>query len=102
MTINKVLSGEYINTCCKVHDAMGCNGGHPEKAWNFIRKKGVCTGGEYNSKEVPTRIIYYYIMRVDLLFVLMNNFKLNFILKSRKKRTIEIYDYMYFIIYYAK
>lgn len=49
---------------------MGCNGGHPEKAWNFIRKKGLCTGGEYNSKEVLGLgiIYYYYFMHVDFRF----------------------------------
>ncbi|VVC34016.1 Cysteine peptidase, cysteine active site,Peptidase C1A, papain C-terminal,Cysteine peptidase [Cinara cedri] len=47
-TINKVLSGEYINSCCK---GGGCNGGHPEKAWKFIKKNGICTGGEYDSNE---------------------------------------------------
>lgn len=48
-SINKVLSGEYINSCCK---GDGCNGGHPEKAWKFIKKNGLCTGGEYDSNEV--------------------------------------------------
>lgn len=51
-TINKVLSGEYINSCCNGKCGDGCNGGHPEKAWKFIQKNGLCTGGIYGSNEV--------------------------------------------------
>lgn len=50
--INEVLSGEYINSCCNGNCGNGCNGGHPEKAWKFIKRNGICTGGEYNSDEV--------------------------------------------------
>jgi len=52
MDFNKVLSGEYINSCCNGKCGDGCNGGHPEKAWKYIKKNGLCTGGEYNSNEV--------------------------------------------------
>lgn len=51
MSVNKVLSGEYINSCCNGKSSDGCNGGHPEDAWRRIKKKGVCTGGDYNSSE---------------------------------------------------
>ncbi|KAE9539349.1 hypothetical protein AGLY_004601 [Aphis glycines] len=51
MDFNKVLSGEYINSCCNGKCGDGCNGGHPEKAWKYIKKNGLCTGGEYNSNE---------------------------------------------------
>lgn len=50
--INKVLSGQYINSCCKGKCGYGCNGGHPEEAWKYIKSKGLCTGGEYDSKVV--------------------------------------------------
>lgn len=50
--INKELSGEYINACCNGRCGDGCNGGHPEKAWKFVKSKGLCTGGDYGSKEV--------------------------------------------------
>ncbi|XP_025415918.1 cathepsin B-like cysteine proteinase 4 [Sipha flava] len=50
-TINKVLSGEYINSCCNGKCGDGCDGGYPEKAWKFIQKNGLCTGGEYGSNE---------------------------------------------------
>jgi len=52
MSVNKVLSGEYINSCCNGKCGDGCNGGHPEKAWKYIKKNGLCTGGEYGSNEV--------------------------------------------------
>jgi len=52
MGVNKVLSGEYINSCCNGKCGDGCNGGHPEKAWKYIKKNGLCTGGEYGSNEV--------------------------------------------------
>ncbi|CAI6364133.1 unnamed protein product [Macrosiphum euphorbiae] len=51
MNVNKVLSGEYINSCCNGKCGDGCNGGHPEKAWKYIKKNGLCTGGEYGSNE---------------------------------------------------
>lgn len=54
-SINKVLSGEYINSCCTGKCGDGCNGGHPEKAWKYIKKKGLCTGGEYASNEVSLK-----------------------------------------------
>jgi len=52
MSVNNVLSGEYINSCCNGKCGDGCNGGHPEKAWKYIKKNGLCTGGEYGSNEV--------------------------------------------------
>lgn len=56
-TINKVLSGEYINSCC---NGEGCNGGHPEEAWKFIKTKGLCTGGEYGSAVVSFVYLIIY------------------------------------------
>lgn len=58
MNINKVLSGEYINSCCTGKCGNGCNGGHPEKAWKYIKNKGLCTGGEYASNEVSFKKFY--------------------------------------------
>ena len=44
------LSAEDLLSCCD-GCGFGCNGGYPEAAWNFFKKDGIVTGGQYNSKQ---------------------------------------------------
>lgn len=48
---NELLSAEEITFCCYLC-GFGCNGGYPIKAWKRFHKRGLVTGGEYNSGEV--------------------------------------------------
>lgn len=36
-----------MTSCCGFTCGMGCNGGWPSGAWNYIKSTGVVTGGEY-------------------------------------------------------
>lgn len=48
--VNAHISAEDLLTCCwKCGD--GCNGGYPEAAWKDFERKGLVTGGQYNSKQ---------------------------------------------------
>nr|BAH72931.1 ACYPI000018 [Acyrthosiphon pisum] len=47
---NELLSAEEITFCC--HSCgFGCNGGYPIKAWERFKKRGLVTGGDYQSGE---------------------------------------------------
>lgn len=55
---DQLLSAEELAFCC--HECGdGCNGGYPLVAWNYFRRHGVVTGGNYNTTDVnrikPTR-----------------------------------------------
>lgn len=48
---NDLLSPEEIAFCC--HSCgFGCHGGYPIKAWEYFRKHGLVTGGNFKSNEV--------------------------------------------------
>nr|XP_018901106.1 PREDICTED: cathepsin B-like isoform X2 [Bemisia tabaci] len=44
-----LLSAQYTAFCCKAC-GLGCHGGFPTMAWDFL-KKGVVTGGHFNSSQ---------------------------------------------------
>ncbi|KAL1124224.1 hypothetical protein AAG570_001994 [Ranatra chinensis] len=44
------LSPEYLMTCCS-ECGEGCNGGYPNKAWDWFQSNGLVTGGGYLSNE---------------------------------------------------
>lgn len=44
------LSAENLVSCC-TSCGFGCNGGFPESAWQYWVKRGIVTGGNYNSSE---------------------------------------------------
>lgn len=46
-----MLSAEEITFCCH-RCGFGCNGGYPIKAWEYYQRKGLVTGGGYDSGEV--------------------------------------------------
>ncbi|OBS82870.1 hypothetical protein A6R68_23128 [Neotoma lepida] len=47
--VNVEVSAEDLLTCCGSQCGDGCNGGYPSGAWNFWIKKGLVSGGLYNS-----------------------------------------------------
>ncbi|OWK01095.1 CTSB [Cervus elaphus hippelaphus] len=47
--VNVEVSAEDMLTCCGLECGEGCNGGFPSGAWNFWTKKGLVSGGLYNS-----------------------------------------------------
>lgn len=49
--INVNISAQNIVSCCK-SCGLGCEGGYPEKAWDYFHHHGVVTGGDYGSNEV--------------------------------------------------
>lgn len=47
---NRHLSTEDLLACCKTC-GFGCNGGYPAAAWEYFKRTGICTGGNYKSNE---------------------------------------------------
>ncbi|XP_005355595.1 cathepsin B isoform X1 [Microtus ochrogaster] len=47
--VNVEVSAQDLLTCCGFQCGDGCNGGYPSGAWNFWTKKGLVSGGLYNS-----------------------------------------------------
>lgn len=47
--VNVEVSAEDLLTCCGIQCGDGCNGGYPSGAWSFWTKKGLVSGGVYNS-----------------------------------------------------
>ena len=48
---NAHLSTEDMVSCCHIC-GFGCNGGYPQMAWEYFKRTGVCTGGNYGSDQV--------------------------------------------------
>lgn len=44
------ISAEDLLSCCW-SCGMGCDGGYPESAWDYFKRTGLVTGGNYGSKE---------------------------------------------------
>ncbi|XP_015425929.1 PREDICTED: cathepsin B-like [Myotis davidii] len=47
--VNMEVSPEDLLTCCGFQCGEGCHGGFPSGAWNFWTKKGLVSGGLYDS-----------------------------------------------------
>jgi cathepsin B len=47
---NAHLSTEDMVSCCHTC-GFGCNGGYPQMAWEFFKRTGIVTGGNYNSQQ---------------------------------------------------
>lgn len=48
---NRLVSAEELAFCC--HSCgFGCNGGYPFKAWEYFKRHGVVTGGNFNTTDV--------------------------------------------------
>uniref|UniRef100_A0A2S2Q1R6 Cathepsin B n=1 Tax=Sipha flava TaxID=143950 RepID=A0A2S2Q1R6_9HEMI len=47
---NELLSAEELTFCCH-RCGFGCHGGYPIKAWEYFRRHGLVTGGDYQSDE---------------------------------------------------
>lgn len=50
------ISAENLMCCCS-ECGYGCDGGYPEKAWDYFRYTGIVTGGDYGTKDVGILII---------------------------------------------
>jgi len=48
--VNAHLSAENLVSCCYTC-GFGCNGGFPGAAWSYWVKKGIVTGGNFNSSQ---------------------------------------------------
>jgi len=51
---NGHLSAEDLLSCCcpcAVSCGKGCDGGYDDEAWSYFLHTGICTGGDYKSKE---------------------------------------------------
>jgi len=48
--VNAHLSAENLVSCC-YGCGFGCNGGFPGAAWSYWVKRGIVTGGNYNSSQ---------------------------------------------------
>ncbi|ETN78861.1 papain family cysteine protease, partial [Necator americanus] len=46
------LSDTEILSCCGKFCGYGCRGGYAMRAWKYIMRNGICTGGHYGSKGV--------------------------------------------------
>jgi cathepsin B len=53
--MNPSLSAEDLLSCCPSGFfggcGSGCNGGYPSAAWDYFKKTGLVSGGDYNSDE---------------------------------------------------
>lgn len=45
------VSAENLMSCCS-ECGFGCNGGYPERAWDYFRYTGLVTGGDYATNDV--------------------------------------------------
>ncbi|VVC26950.1 Cysteine peptidase, cysteine active site,Peptidase C1A, papain C-terminal,Cysteine peptidase [Cinara cedri] len=47
---NKLISTEELTFCC-YSCGIGCHGGNPILAWQYFKRRGVVTGGNYNTTD---------------------------------------------------
>ncbi|CAH1731587.1 cathepsin B-like [Aphis gossypii] len=47
---NQLVSAEELAFCCHTC-GFGCNGGYPIKAWQYFKRHGVVSGGNYNTTD---------------------------------------------------
>jgi len=47
---NQLLSAEELTFCCHLC-GHGCDGGYPIKAWEYFKRHGLVTGGNYNTRD---------------------------------------------------
>jgi len=52
-TVHFHFSAEDLVSCC-ASCGFGCNGGFPGAAWSYWVRKGIVSGGSYNSHQVMT------------------------------------------------
>jgi len=48
--LNRHLSTEDLVSCCHTC-GFGCNGGYPQMAWEYFKRTGICSGGNYQTNE---------------------------------------------------
>ncbi|PIO69115.1 papain family cysteine protease [Teladorsagia circumcincta] len=47
-----ILSDTDILACCGEFCGYGCHGGYLDKAWKYVQRNGVCSGGRYEEQGV--------------------------------------------------
>jgi cathepsin B len=52
-TVHFHFSAEDLVSCC-ASCGFGCNGGFPGAAWSYWVRKGIVSGGSYDSHQVIT------------------------------------------------
>jgi len=52
-TKNPIMSAQHIISCCYLC-GYGCDGGSLIESWDFYRRHGFVSGGDYNSNQVLT------------------------------------------------
>lgn len=50
-TKNPIMSAHHIMSCCYLC-GYGCDGGSQFEAWDFYRRHGFVSGGDFNSNQV--------------------------------------------------
>ncbi|XP_060858168.1 cathepsin B-like cysteine proteinase 3 [Metopolophium dirhodum] len=48
--VNELISAEELTFCCH-RCGFGCNGGNPLRAWQYFKRHGVVTGGDFNTTD---------------------------------------------------
>jgi len=48
--IKTPLSVQHLISCCE--DCCSCNGGNIQKGWEYVKNKGLVTGGPYKTNIV--------------------------------------------------
>ena len=69
--VNAHLSAENLVSCC-YGCGFGCNGGFPGAAWSYWVKRGIVTGGNYNSSQVSHLLYASYLFLDFYAFCSLN------------------------------
>lgn len=51
VTVKALRSAQQMTSCCH-KCGYGCRGGWPWNAWDYLKREGAVTGGDYGSEEV--------------------------------------------------
>ncbi|XP_025418162.1 cathepsin B-like cysteine proteinase 3 [Sipha flava] len=49
-SFDQLISAEQLTFCCH-RCGFGCHGGNPYRAWEYFKRNGVVTGGNYNTSD---------------------------------------------------
>ncbi|KHJ99370.1 papain family cysteine protease [Oesophagostomum dentatum] len=58
-SLQTILSDSDILSCCGDYCGYGCEGGFGIRAWEYVVKNGVCSGGPYRKKGVCKPYVFY-------------------------------------------
>lgn len=89
-TLNFHFSAEDLVSCCS-SCGFGCNGGFPGAAWSYWVKKGIVSGGSYDSHQV-IKLSTCFLMSLSNLCI--------FIFKYTRISTVCTFCCAWYSIYY--